>query len=206
MNRKKIPSNRSTLENLIHIFEFKGCSGFFAIKKYHANNYNPCLAKLSHKKRKDSLEGSLDRVLFAVKLEFPKILVPRLPQNKSNVNIESAGKSKQPYSFCENPLEAPMPLFYCSDIDLCFQFVMLSGNCAMYDCSSMRATPVVSQYRGNTEEATLLQLLLVVGWKMTTWKVKLKIKHWALANYSHFYPPSSFNIHRVINFEFISAK
>ena len=48
----------------------------------------------SHKKRKDSLEGSLVRVLFADELEFPKILVPRLPQNTSNVNIESIGKSK----------------------------------------------------------------------------------------------------------------
>ena len=28
----------------------------------------------SHKKRKDSLEGSLDRVLIAAELEFPKIL------------------------------------------------------------------------------------------------------------------------------------
>ena len=34
----------------------------------------------SQKKRKDCLEGSLDRVLFAAELEFPKILVPRLPQ------------------------------------------------------------------------------------------------------------------------------
>ena len=49
----------------------------------------------SHKKQKDSLEGSLVRVLFADELEFPKILVPRLPQNTSNVNIESIGKSKQ---------------------------------------------------------------------------------------------------------------
>ena len=47
----------------------------------------------SHKKRKDSLEGSLDRVLLAAKLESPKILVPRLPQHISNVNIECAGKS-----------------------------------------------------------------------------------------------------------------
>ena len=55
----------------------------------------------SHKKRKDSLEDSLDRVLFATELEFPKILVPRLPQHTSNVNIECAGKSewsKQLYS------------------------------------------------------------------------------------------------------------
>ena len=43
----------------------------------------------SHKKRKDSL----DRVLFAAELEFPKILVPRLPQHTSDVNIECAGKS-----------------------------------------------------------------------------------------------------------------
>ena len=42
----------------------------------------------SHKKRKDSLEGSLDRVLFAAELESPKILVPRLPQHTSNVNTD----------------------------------------------------------------------------------------------------------------------
>ena len=49
----------------------------------------------SHKKRKDSLQGSLDRVLFVAKLEFPpKILVPRLPQHTSNVNTEYVGKSE----------------------------------------------------------------------------------------------------------------
>ena len=56
----------------------------------------------SHKKRKDlksslksakSLEGSLNRALFAAELEFPKILVPRLPQHTSYVNIECAGTS-----------------------------------------------------------------------------------------------------------------
>ena len=40
------------------------------------------------KKRKDSLEDGLNRVLFAAEFEFPKILVPRLPQNMSNVKIE----------------------------------------------------------------------------------------------------------------------
>ena len=53
------------------------------------------------KNRKDSLEGSLDRVLLAAELEFPKILAPRLPQHTSNVNIECVGKSewsKQRYS------------------------------------------------------------------------------------------------------------
>ena len=48
----------------------------------------------SHKKHKDSLEGSLYRVLLAPELEFPKILVPRLPQHTSNVNTECAGKSE----------------------------------------------------------------------------------------------------------------
>ena len=47
----------------------------------------------SHKKRKDNLEGSLDRVLFAAELEFPKVLVIRLPQHTSDVNNECAGKS-----------------------------------------------------------------------------------------------------------------
>ena len=49
----------------------------------------------SFKKRKNSLEGSLVRVLFAAELEFPKILVQMLPHNTLNVNIESIGKSKQ---------------------------------------------------------------------------------------------------------------
>ena len=47
----------------------------------------------SQKKRKDSLEGSLDRVLFVAELDFSKILVTRLPQHTSNVNNECAGKS-----------------------------------------------------------------------------------------------------------------
>ena len=45
----------------------------------------------SHKKWKDSLEGSLDRVLLATQLEFPKTLVPRLPQRTSDVNTGFAG-------------------------------------------------------------------------------------------------------------------
>ena len=36
------------------------------------------------------MKGSLDRVLFAAVLEFPKIVVPRLPQHTSNVNLECA--------------------------------------------------------------------------------------------------------------------
>ena len=54
-----------------------------------------------HQKRKDSLEGSLDRVLFAAELEFLKVVVSRLPQHTSNLNTDCAGKSewlKQLYS------------------------------------------------------------------------------------------------------------
>ena len=46
-------------------------------------------------KRKDSLEGSLDRVLYAAELEFPKMLVPWLPLDTSDVHIECAGKAEQ---------------------------------------------------------------------------------------------------------------
>ena len=56
-------------------------------KKKNQNIWNLFSSKHSYKKQKDSLEGSLDRVLFATELEFPKILVPRLPQH-TNVNIQ----------------------------------------------------------------------------------------------------------------------
>ena len=48
--------------------------------------------KRSNEKGKNCLAGHLDRVLFGAELAFPQILVLRLPQNTSNVNIECAGK------------------------------------------------------------------------------------------------------------------
>ena len=71
-------------------------------------------------KQKGSLEGSLVRVLFAAELEFPKILVPRLPQNTSNVNIESTGKSKQLYYLCDQILGALIYLHFIVLILICF--------------------------------------------------------------------------------------
>ena len=53
----------------------------------------------SHHNRRDNLEGSLVRVLFVAELDFPKIVVPRLPRNTSNVMIESSGKSAKTASF-----------------------------------------------------------------------------------------------------------
>ena len=66
---------------------------------FYFNLYSS-LAVTSHKKRKDSLEGSLDRVLLAAELEFPKILVPRLSQHTSDVNIECPGKPEWSEQLC----------------------------------------------------------------------------------------------------------
>ena len=41
----------------------------------------------SHKKLKDSLEGSMHQVLFAAEIELVKILVTTPSQRTSNVNI-----------------------------------------------------------------------------------------------------------------------
>ena len=74
----------------------------------------------SHKKRKDNLEGSLDRVLFPTEIELRKIIVPRLPQNSSNINIECTGKSKQLYSLYEQLLGAVIYLRFIILILICF--------------------------------------------------------------------------------------
>ena len=74
----------------------------------------------NHKKQKDSLEGSLVRVLIVAELEFPKILVPSLPQNTSNVNIKSTGKSKQLYYLCGELLGALIYLHFIVLILICF--------------------------------------------------------------------------------------
>ena len=82
----------------------------------------------SHEKRKDSMERSLDWVLFSAELEFPKILVPRLPQNTSDGNIECAGKSKQLYSCfftCDQLLGALIYLNFIILILICFHLMML---------------------------------------------------------------------------------
>ena len=79
-----------------------------------------CSSNHSHKKRKDSLEGNLEQVLFAAELEFPKILVPRLPRNTPNENIECAGKSKQLYSLREQLLVALIYIHFIVRILICF--------------------------------------------------------------------------------------
>ena len=85
---------RNSIDRYIARPSVSFCDGLYSILDSFCFAY-------SHKKRKDSLEGSLDGVSLAAELEFPKILVPSLPQHTSNVNIECVGKSrwsKQQYS------------------------------------------------------------------------------------------------------------
>ena len=70
----------------------------------------------SHNKWKDSLKGSLVQVLFAAETEFPKILVPRLHQNSG----KCAGKSRQPYSLCDQLLGALIYLYFIILALICF--------------------------------------------------------------------------------------
>ena len=99
------------------------------------------------KKWNDSLEGSLDWELFPAELEFPKILVSRLPQNSSNVNIECVG----------------IYLHFVILILICFQLIMSAVNYLIYGCSSSRTTPAVTTIQElHTGGKTLLQLLLKI--------------------------------------------
>ena len=72
-----LPNISKIIEKLVH----RQLYGFFEFNH-------------SHKKQKDSLEGILDRVLLVAELEFPKIIVPRVSQHTSDVNIECGGKSE----------------------------------------------------------------------------------------------------------------
>ena len=95
----------------------------------------------SHKKQKYSLEGSLVGVLFAAEHEFPKILVPRQPQNVPNVNIKSARKAKQLYYFCDQLLGALIYLHFVVLIIIYFWFIMLGVYFTKNGCFSLRTTP-----------------------------------------------------------------
>ena len=79
-----------TISNCFNNFE-----NFKNIKSMDIKIWCDCKWDLSDKKQKDSLEGILDGSLFASELEFPKILVPRLPKKTPHVNTEYARKLKQ---------------------------------------------------------------------------------------------------------------
>ena len=117
----------------------------------------------NHKKQNNSLAGSLDRVLIAIELEFPKILVPRLPQNSSNVNIEYAGKPKQLYSISFIILRA-LYLYFIILALICFSLIMPTVNSVIYGCSSSKTiSGVITIQELHTGGKTLWQLLLKIG-------------------------------------------
>ena len=85
-------------------------------------------------------KGSLVRILFAAELEFPKMLLPRLPQNTSSVNIESTRKSKQLYYLCDQLLGSLIYLHFIVLILICFQLIMPGVNYAINGRSSSSTT------------------------------------------------------------------
>ena len=105
---------------------------------------------LCHKKRRDSLKGSLDWVLFLTELELPKILVSRLPQYNLNVKIEDARKSEWLKQLCylcvTSFLEHWHTLLSFILILVCFSLVMPPENYVIYGSSSAKTTPGVSLY------------------------------------------------------------
>ena len=93
-------------------------------------------------------------MFFAVKLEFPKVLVLRLPKNVQE-------KQSNCILSCDNPRGVLMPLFCCSHVNM-FSMVLRSAKCATYSYYSSRTTTGVPQYWSITEETALWQLRLVL--------------------------------------------
>ena len=89
------------------------------------------------------VKGGLDRVLFAPELEFPKILVFRLPENSSNVNTECAGI-----------------LFYYSGINLFLIDYARCKLCNMWLLLFNNNSMIINIQQARTGRKTLLQLLL----------------------------------------------
>ena len=72
--------------------------------------------------------------------ELSKVLILRLPQNTSNVNTESTGKSKQLLFMWPTSWSPDISSFYCSDINL---FLTDYAWCKLWKkwLSSSTATP-----------------------------------------------------------------
>ena len=123
-----VPKNCSSQKNIDKTRKIKKKNSAHRFGKNYFTNFfkirlNPKELEFlehNHKKQQDSLEVSLDRVLFAVEIEFLKMLVPRLPENTSNVNIERAGKSKQQDSLSDQLLGELIYLNFIILILICF--------------------------------------------------------------------------------------
>ena len=87
----------------------------------------------------------MDQLLFAAEIEFPNILVPKLPQNISNVNIGCAGILNNCVLYVTGG--TLIYLHFIVLISIGFSLIMTDINYAIYVCSSLRATPGVTFYR-----------------------------------------------------------
>ena len=124
-------------------------------------------------KRRDSLKGSLVWVLLVAELEFPEILVPRLPQISSNVNIKSTRKSNQLFCLCDLLLRALIYLHFVVLILICFWMIMPGVKYAINGCSSLRTTPRTEHWRKNIVAITTQD-------KVIDDNLKTQIKNWTL--------------------------
>ena len=120
---------------------------------------NNCF-EYSHKKRKDSLKGSLDWVLFAAEHEFPKILVPRFPKHTRNENTECTESQNAQ----NNWVLYIWPASWSTDIFIililvCFQLMISGVNYVIYGCSFARLTPGVSLYCSLTLEKNIVAVI-----------------------------------------------
>lgn len=92
-----------------------------------------------------------------------KILVPR-PSQATHIKCKHwmCGKTKAIVFVLVIILLKHWCRYFIVLMLMCFQLIMLHGNCLMYSYSLLRTAPAVSQYRKNTRATTFWQLLLVL--------------------------------------------
>ena len=125
----------------------------------------------------------MDQVLLAAELEFSKILVPRLLQHTSNVNIECWMYQKvrmvktTVFFICDQLLGAMTQLIIL--ILICFYLMMPGVNYVIYGCSSARLSLEVSLYRSLfTLEENIFAV--ITQDRVIDDSLKRQIKNWIL--------------------------
>ena len=102
----------------------------------------------SYNKRKSSLEGTLNWVLFAAEFDFLKILVPWLPQNSSNA------------SNCILYVASFLVQWYILIILFSFYLIISAVNYVIYGSSYSRVTSgVITTQRLHTEEKNVAAVI-----------------------------------------------
>ena len=90
------------------------------------------------------------------------VLVPRILQNTSNVNTECSEKPKQPYSLCNQPLEALMYIYFIVFNWLCLVEIV------QYMVASLREQPQEHHYTAETK-VTLIKQIIVSSTPFCCW-------------------------------------